>query len=73
MFSKDLPNYVGFPDDHKKCSGVSVVFVYYDYEVINRDLNKRLMYECRCDERLKVKTERSTPLTYTWCTRDWNT
>ena len=23
------------------------------------------MYECRCDERLNVKTERSTRLTYT--------
>ena len=25
------------------------------------------MYECRCDERLKTKTEESTRLTY----RDW--
>jgi hypothetical protein len=29
------------------------------------ELNKRLIYECRCDERLKAKDERSTLLTYT--------
>ncbi len=39
-------------------------FVVY-YETIKRDLNRRLIYECRCDERLKGKTERSTRLTYT--------
>jgi hypothetical protein len=27
------------------------------YETINRELNKRLIYECRCDERLKEKDE----------------
>ncbi len=30
-----------------------------------RDLNRRLTYECRCDERLKSKDEGSTRLTYT--------
>jgi hypothetical protein len=37
------------------------------YEAIKRELNKRLIYvyECRCDERLKAKTEKSTRLTYT--------
>ncbi len=35
------------------------------YETIKRELNKRLIYECRCDERLKAKTERSTCLAYT--------
>jgi hypothetical protein len=35
------------------------------YETINRELNKRLMYECRCDERLKTKAEGSTRLAYT--------
>jgi hypothetical protein len=29
------------------------------------ELNKRLMCECRCDERLKVRTEGSTCLGYT--------
>ncbi len=28
------------------------------YETIKRDLSKRLLYECPCDERLKAKTER---------------
>jgi hypothetical protein len=35
------------------------------YETIKRKLNKRLIYECRCDERLKTKPEGSTRLTYT--------
>ena len=35
------------------------------YETIKRELNKRLIYECRCDERLKPKAERSTRLAYT--------
>jgi hypothetical protein len=30
------------------------------YETIKRELNKRLTYECRCDERLKAEPERST-------------
>jgi hypothetical protein len=38
-------------------------FVYY--EVIKRELNIKLIYECRCDERLKDKTEGSTRLGYT--------
>jgi hypothetical protein len=32
---------------------------------INRELNRRLTYECRCDERQRVKAEGSTHLTYT--------
>ena len=27
------------------------------YESIKRELNRRLIYECRCDERLKAKAE----------------
>ncbi len=42
---------------------LQVEFVYY--EMTKRKLNKRLIYECRCDERLKTKGERSTCLTYT--------
>ena len=33
--------------------------------MLNRELNRRPMYEYRCDERLKVKGEGSTRLTYT--------
>jgi hypothetical protein len=36
------------------------VFVYY--ESIKRELKRRLIYEYRCDERLKTKTEESTRL-----------
>jgi hypothetical protein len=32
---------------------------------MKRELNKRLIYECLCDERLKVKAEGSTRLVYT--------
>ncbi len=42
------------------------LFVYY--ESIKRKLNNRLILECRCDARLKVKDEGSTRLTHTgWC------
>ncbi len=32
---------------------------------MKRKLKTRPLYECRCDERLKTKTEESTCLTYT--------
>jgi hypothetical protein len=35
------------------------------YESRKRELKKRLIYEYRCDERLKTKTEESTRLTDT--------
>ena len=38
---------------------------YYYYEVINRDQNRRPIYEYRCDERPKAKAAGSTRLTYT--------
>jgi hypothetical protein len=38
-------------------------FVYY--ESIKRELKIRPTYNCRCDERLKIKPEDSTRLTYT--------
>jgi hypothetical protein len=38
-------------------------FVYY--ESIRRDLKRRPMYECRCDEKLEIKSEGSIHLTYT--------
>jgi hypothetical protein len=35
------------------------------YGSIKRELKIRLIYECRCDERLKTKVEEFTRLTYT--------
>jgi hypothetical protein len=35
------------------------------YESIKRELQIRPTYDCRCDERLKPKTEDSTRLAYT--------
>ena len=32
------------------------IFVYY--ECIKREIKTRPIYECRCDERLKAKTEK---------------
>jgi hypothetical protein len=39
------------------------VVVYY--ESIKPELKRRLIHECRCDERLKTKVEELTHLTYT--------
>ncbi len=35
------------------------------YETIKPELKRRLIYQCRCEERLKVKAEESTRLVYT--------
>jgi hypothetical protein len=35
------------------------------YESIKRELKKRCIYECRCDERLQTKTKEFTRLTHT--------
>jgi hypothetical protein len=32
--------------------------------VIKREINRRLIHECRCDERLKVKVEGSARLMF---------
>ena len=40
---------------------VSIVY----YESIKREVQRRPIYECRCDERLKTKDEGSTRLVYT--------
>jgi hypothetical protein len=40
------------------------LFVVY-YESIKRELKIKPIYECRCDERLKTKSEESTRLGYT--------
>ena len=39
------------------------MFVYY--EEIKREVDRILIYECRCNERLKAKAEGSTRLAYT--------
>jgi len=65
---------VGFPDSVMKDEEIkleeieaSQTLTYKNvyYEVRNRELNGRLIYECRCDERLKAKAEGSTLLAYT--------
>jgi hypothetical protein len=48
---------------HKYSGTVSTNIVHY--ESIMRELKTKSIYECRCDERLKTKVERSTHLTYT--------
>jgi hypothetical protein len=44
---------------------VPLLQVVFYCETIKRDPNERLVYECRCDERLKTKTEKCTLLSYT--------
>jgi hypothetical protein len=39
------------------------MFVYYESR--KRELKTKPIYECRCDERLETKTEKSTRLAYT--------
>ncbi len=51
------PESAGLPP----CTFPAVVYYY----VIKRELNRRLIYECRCDESLKAKVEGSTLLAYT--------
>ena len=43
-----VPRGTGTPKDRDE---VKIVY----YETIKRELNKRLIYECRCNERLKAK------------------
>ncbi len=43
---------------------VGLLFVYYESR--KRERKTRPIYECRCDERLKTKAEKSTHLTYSW-------
>ena len=40
------------------------LFICVYYESRKRELQTRPIYECRCDERLKTKSEKSTRLTY---------
>ena len=41
---------------------LSLLFINY---AMKRELNRRLLYECRCDARLICKADVSTHLTYT--------
>jgi hypothetical protein len=51
----------------KRLKYISVVgsklIVYY--ESVKRELKMKLIYECRCDERLRTKTNKFTRLSYT--------
>ena len=46
-------------------SGVQSEMVVVYFESINREVEIKPVYECRCDERLKTKAEEFTRLTYT--------
>jgi hypothetical protein len=56
-------------------SSTATFFVYY--EEIKRELKRILVYGCRCNERLKVKSEVSTKYLHDsrtlGCVGDWNT
>jgi hypothetical protein len=58
---------MSFPGDESvdnTLSRVTQVNIVY-YESRKGELKTRPIYECRCDERLKTKSEKSTHLTYT--------
>ncbi len=57
----DVLAIVGMKSTPKNKGDYTGQFVYY--ESIKRDLKRRLIYEYRCDERLKTKNEESTRLT----------
>ena len=45
--------------------GECAFFIVVYYESIKRELNKRLIFDSRCDARLKAKAEGCTRLAYT--------
>jgi hypothetical protein len=53
-----------FRVSHERLNRCTMLEVVY-YEARKRELNRRLLYECRCDERLKAKAQGSTRLAYT--------
>jgi hypothetical protein len=60
-------------DLERGCDGSGIVhghvvtdsgrIVFHNYESIEREVKRRLIFEYRCDERLKTKTEEFTRLT----------
>ena len=63
----DLPLIITISDTCKNQSkkldfDTRFICLYVYYESIKRELNKRLIFECRCDARLKAKAEGSTRL-----------
>ncbi len=54
-------------------SAFLLIIEFFHYETIKWELNKRHMYVCRCDTRLKAKDEGSTSTHTLGCVRDWNT
>jgi hypothetical protein len=51
--------------NERRKRGTQYVTLEVYYESIKRELNKRLIFDCRCDARLKAKVEGCTRLTYT--------
>ena len=49
----------------EQCTHVLCVLFFVYYESIKRELKIRRTYDCRCDERLKIKAEESKRLAYT--------
>jgi hypothetical protein len=60
---KEVENPIS-PQNECRISTSAFTLVYY-YKSIKQEIKTRTIYECRCDERLKTKDEKSTLLTYT--------
>jgi hypothetical protein len=67
-------SYLDLLHEHPSISFLRTVrtLVYYE-EIKREEVNRILIYECRCDERLRGKAEGSTQLTYTRLCGEWNT
>ena len=53
----DVPEVKLLKVKKKRSVIISVIFILYYYHSINQNLNKRLILECQCDERLKDKVD----------------
>ena len=52
-------------DSTEESTRLTYIFLFVYYESIKRELKRRLIYEYRCDDRLKTKNEESTRLAET--------
>jgi hypothetical protein len=62
LHPEDVSNMDLSCEENRSPTSAEYIIVYY--KAIKREINRKLIYECRCDERLNAKAERSTRLGY---------
>ncbi len=60
-----ISGFVVYYESRKRELKIRLLLSFLYYESRNRELKTRPIYECRCDERRKTKSEKPTHLTYT--------